>query len=94
MPAQDSDPRRPDRLRPIKRSADVDDLPPDLYAIGALGMGLVGMLTRNKLASWLAAGCCLGMLSNLRPAETDAKQILCSVMVSIMALVVNYLHSQ
>ena len=94
MPAQDSDPRRPDRIRPINRSRDVDDLPPDLYAMGSLGIGLVGMLARNKLASWLAIGCCLGMLSNLRSAETDTKQVLSSVMISVMALVMNYLHSQ
>ena len=49
---------------------------PDWYAISALVLGLVGMMMRNRLLLWGAAFACLGMLANLRPAETDAKQVM------------------
>ena len=39
-------------------------------------LGLVGMMMRNRLLLWGAAFACLGMLANLRPAETDAKQVM------------------
>ena len=96
MAPKESDPRRPDRVRPIKRAdINLDELPPDLYTFAALGLGLVGMLMRSRLTSFAACLCCLGMLSNMRYAEVDTKQMLTSVAFAVSGLCLNqYAHTQ
>ena len=80
----------PDRIRPItRREANVDELPPDWFAMTALASGMVGMLLRVRLASWAACFSCLGLVAN-RQTRNDWKQVACSVAFSVMGLVVNY----
>lgn len=91
MAPKESDPRRPDRVRPIKRAEiNVDELPPDLLTFGSIGFGLVGMLMRSRLTSFAACLCCLGMLSNMRYAEVDVKQVLTSVTFAVSGLCLNH----
>lgn len=96
MAPTESDPRRPERIRPIKR-ADInpDDLPPDMYTFASLGCGLVGVLLRSRLTSYAACLCCLGMLANMRFAEVDIKQMLTCVAFAISGVCLNqYAYTQ
>mmetsp|Transcript_24491 Transcript_24491/g.48661 ORF Transcript_24491/g.48661 Transcript_24491/m.48661 type:complete len:99 (-) Transcript_24491:51-347(-) len=87
----DVDPRRPQAVKPyMKEQIDPDQLPPDFYALLALIFGVIGLMMRQKMYAWLSLFCCLGSIANLKSAEMDVKQIVCSVAFAVMGIFVNY----
>ena len=79
-----------DRRRPLQRPMANPDAPPDLYAMAALGLGMLGMCMRMRLAVWAACFSCLGLLSNLSSQTCDWKQVVCSITFSVSGLVISY----
>ena len=67
------------------------DAPPDLFAMAALGLGMLGMCMRARWAVWAACFACLGLLSNLRWQTCDWKQVICSITFSVAGLIVSYM---
>eukprot|EP01027_Heterolobosea_sp_BB2_P014955 GEZU01021444.1.p1 GENE.GEZU01021444.1~~GEZU01021444.1.p1 ORF type:complete len:112 (-),score=1.95 GEZU01021444.1:143-478(-) len=86
------DPRRPsEERRYIPPKVKPEDLPPDYYALFSLVFGVTGLMVRYKWASWLALYFGVASIANMRYSEMDTKQVLSSLMFSIMGLLVNYL---
>eukprot|EP00993_Chasmostoma_nieuportense_P006490 NODE_7121_length_464_cov_7.860534_g6955_i0.p1 GENE.NODE_7121_length_464_cov_7.860534_g6955_i0~~NODE_7121_length_464_cov_7.860534_g6955_i0.p1 ORF type:complete len:115 (-),score=47.45 NODE_7121_length_464_cov_7.860534_g6955_i0:118-426(-) len=67
-----------------------EDLPPDFTAIISLVLGILGLMMRYKIASWIALFTCIVTLANMRWSEADMKQVLTCVMFSVLGLVMNY----
>ncbi|KAK1384221.1 Protein Asterix like [Heracleum sosnowskyi] len=67
-----------------------ENLPIDYAGFIAIVFGVVGVMFRYKLGSWLALICCAHSLANMKNLETDLKQISTAVMFAIMGIMTNY----
>jgi hypothetical protein len=84
-----------DRIRPLQRApVDLENAPISMWNVGTLIFGALGMVMRIKLAAWAACFCCLGLCANLKPAESDWKQVLSSVLLSFASVVLVYVQPQ
>ncbi|GMH17025.1 hypothetical protein Nepgr_018866 [Nepenthes gracilis] len=87
-----NDPRLPSAARPYKASLiSPQDLPVDYSGFIAVLCGVVGVMFRYKLSSWLAIIFCAQSLANMRNIENDLKQITMAMMFAIMGLVTTYI---
>ncbi|GAB4845409.1 hypothetical protein Ancab_038816 [Ancistrocladus abbreviatus] len=87
-----NDPRQPSTARPYKAPLVVaQDLPVDYSGFIAVMCGVLGVMFRYKLCSWLAIIFCAQSLANMRNIENDLKQISMAMMFAIMGLVTNYM---
>eukprot|EP01025_Chloroclados_australasicus_P014224 TRINITY_DN16659_c0_g1_i2.p2 TRINITY_DN16659_c0_g1~~TRINITY_DN16659_c0_g1_i2.p2 ORF type:complete len:103 (+),score=7.52 TRINITY_DN16659_c0_g1_i2:213-521(+) len=86
------DPRRPHEVRKYDR-ADVNssERPPETMILAALVFGVVGLMTKFKLAGWLSVLCVLSSVSNTPHETADYKQMMSSVTFAIMAILACYL---
>jgi len=62
----------------------------DWMALVSLLLGAAGLMLRYKLCAWLAVFACLSSIVNQRRRDMDFKQIICSLLFSIMGLLMNY----
>ncbi|XP_038725892.1 protein Asterix-like [Tripterygium wilfordii] len=87
-----NDPRQPSTARPyVAPLISTQDLPIDYYGFIAVVFGVVGVMFRYELSSWLAIVFCAESLANMRNMETDLKQISMAMMFAIMGLVTKYM---
>ncbi|GAB2209439.1 hypothetical protein Droror1_Dr00026653 [Drosera rotundifolia] len=87
-----NDPRIHAAARPYKPlPVSPQDLPVDYSGFVAVICGVLGVMFRYKLCSWLAIIFCAQSLANMRNIETDLKQVSMAMMFAIMGLVTNYL---
>mmetsp|Transcript_32110 Transcript_32110/g.44516 ORF Transcript_32110/g.44516 Transcript_32110/m.44516 type:complete len:107 (-) Transcript_32110:223-543(-) len=85
------DPRLPSAAIPFRRyKLKEDDIPPDFSAMLSLAFGIFGTLIKSKVAGWLSLLAALSSLANIRTAEMDTKQLVCSCSFAIMAIVTSY----
>ncbi|XP_031259168.1 protein Asterix [Pistacia vera] len=90
--ASANDPRQPSTAKPfVATPVAPQELPIDYAGFIAVVFGIVGVMFRYKICSWLAIIFCAQSLSNMRNIETDLKQISMAMMFAIMGLVTNYL---
>ncbi|WVZ60611.1 hypothetical protein U9M48_010608 [Paspalum notatum var. saurae] len=71
-----SDPRQPSTAKPYsppKLSA--QDLPVDYAGFLAVVFGVVGVMLRYKVCSWIAIIFCAQSLANMKNFENDLKQL-------------------
>ncbi|KAL9253468.1 Asterix-like protein [Drosera capensis] len=74
--ASANDPRLPSAARPHKLlPVSPQDLPVDYSGFVAAICGVLGVMFRYKLCSWLAIIFCAQSLANMRNIETDLKQV-------------------
>lgn len=59
-------------------------------ALLSLIFGLVGLLGKMRLGSWLALFACISSLANVKKSSADYKQMMCSVTFAVMGLWMNY----
>ncbi|XP_062169723.1 protein Asterix [Alnus glutinosa] len=86
-----NDPRQPSAAKPyVAPMVSPQDLPVDYSGFIAVIFGIVGVMFRYKLSSWLAIVFCAQSLANMRNVENDLKQISMAMMFAIMGLVTNY----
>lgn len=87
-----NDPRQPSAARPYKApEVAQQDLPIDYSGFIAVTCGVVGVMFRYKMASWMALIFCAQSLCNMRNLENDLKQVSMAMMFAIMGLVTNYM---
>ncbi|XP_074317092.1 protein Asterix [Silene latifolia] len=87
-----NDPRIASAAKPFKPSlVQPHELPVDYSGFLAVLCGVLGVMFRYKLGSWLAIIFCAQSLVNMRNMETDLKQISMAMMFAIMGLVTNYM---
>ncbi|KAL9227329.1 hypothetical protein vseg_003027 [Gypsophila vaccaria] len=87
-----NDPRQPSAVKPFKPSLQPpQELPVDYSGFLAVLCGVLGVMFRYKLGSWLAIIFCAQSLVNMRNIETDLKQISMAMMFAVMGLVTNYM---
>uniref|UniRef100_A0A7C8ZGX4 Protein Asterix n=1 Tax=Opuntia streptacantha TaxID=393608 RepID=A0A7C8ZGX4_OPUST len=87
-----NDPRLPSAARPYKAPLlSPQDLPVDYSGFVAVICGVLGVMFRYKLGSWLAIIFCAQSLANMRNMENDLKQISMAMMFAIMGLLTNYM---
>ncbi|XP_011621099.1 protein Asterix [Amborella trichopoda] len=86
-----ADPRMPSASKPYASSPiSATDLPADYSGFFAIAFGIVGLMLRYKLCSWLAIICCAQSLANMRNVENDLKQVVMAMTFAIMGLVTHY----
>ncbi|KAH0458324.1 hypothetical protein IEQ34_013639 [Dendrobium chrysotoxum] len=86
-----SDPRQPSTAKPyVPPPISPQDLPVDYAGFLAVVLGVIGVMFRYKLCSWLAIIFCAESLVNMRNFEADLKQVSMAMMFAIMGLVTNY----
>ncbi|KAK1317355.1 Protein Asterix [Acorus calamus] len=91
---QGNDPRQPWTAKPyVPPPVSPQDLPFDYPGFIAVVFGIIGLMFRYKLGSWLAIIFCAQALANMRNIETDLKQITMAFMFAIMGLVNNFMAS-
>eukprot|EP00163_Fabomonas_tropica_P032965 TRINITY_DN847_c0_g1_i1.p1 TRINITY_DN847_c0_g1~~TRINITY_DN847_c0_g1_i1.p1 ORF type:complete len:112 (+),score=6.99 TRINITY_DN847_c0_g1_i1:163-498(+) len=91
----DVNPKRPDRVveySSVKKIVKEEDEEPDYLALLAMLLGFIGLFMRYKLASWGSVFAAMSSVANLKTANADWKQIITSVMFSIMSLVFCYIN--
>ncbi|GAB2289701.1 hypothetical protein Dimus_024009 [Dionaea muscipula] len=80
-PSPANDPRLPLAARPYKSPlVSPQDLPVDYSGFIAVIRGVLGVMFRYKLCSWLAIIFCAQSLANMRSIENDLKQISMAMM--------------
>lgn len=87
-----NDPRQPSTARqytPPKLSP--QDLPIDYAGFLAVVFGVLGVMLRYKVCSWIAIIFCAQSLVNMKNFENDLKQLSMAFMFAVMGLVTNYL---
>ncbi|KAL8130381.1 hypothetical protein V2J09_019536 [Rumex salicifolius] len=76
MSSPANDPRMPSAARPYRAPlVSPQDLPVDYSGFLAVLCGVVGVMFKYKLGSWLALIFCAQSLANMRNMENDLKQI-------------------
>eukprot|EP01024_Parvocaulis_polyphysoides_P043589 TRINITY_DN3997_c0_g2_i1.p3 TRINITY_DN3997_c0_g2~~TRINITY_DN3997_c0_g2_i1.p3 ORF type:complete len:103 (-),score=21.43 TRINITY_DN3997_c0_g2_i1:192-500(-) len=86
------DPRRPNEVKRYERPVvNPDEEPPEPMMIGALALGVIGLMMKIKLAAWGGLVCCLSSLATMKSSSMDLKQIVSSVTFSVMGLLASYL---
>mmetsp|Transcript_12921 Transcript_12921/g.24609 ORF Transcript_12921/g.24609 Transcript_12921/m.24609 type:complete len:114 (-) Transcript_12921:444-785(-) len=89
------DPRQPLSAIPYRRKPLRDEeLPPDFTAMLSVLLGLMGTMAKNRLAAWGALFAAASSLANIRYAEVDFKQIMCSCSFAVMAVVTSYMQQK
>ncbi|KQK13119.1 protein Asterix [Brachypodium distachyon] len=86
-----NDPRQPTTARPYappKLSS--QDLPVDYAGFLAVVFGVIGVMLRYKVCSWIAIIFCAQSLANMKNFENDLKQLSMAFMFAVMGLVTNY----
>ncbi|EKX32475.1 hypothetical protein GUITHDRAFT_82283 [Guillardia theta CCMP2712] len=88
--------KRPDLVRPYTPPPPIpqEELPPDYMALLSLLFGLLGLLLKYKICSWLALYACLSSVANVKKSEVDLKQIASSLIFALMGLSMNYFKHQ
>lgn len=93
------DPRRPEKIRPYKSSANNgqstsggEDFLPDYMNILGMIFSMCGLMMKLKWCAWLALYCSCISFANSR-ASDDAKQVLSSFMLSVSAVVMSYMQN-
>ncbi|CAN6281322.1 unnamed protein product [Urochloa humidicola] len=86
-----SDPRQPAAAKPYAPpKLSPQDLPIDYAGFLAVVFGVVGVMLRYKLCSWIAIIFCAQSLANMKNFENDLKQLSMAFMFAVMGLVTNY----
>ncbi|KAB1201296.1 Protein Asterix [Morella rubra] len=76
-----NDPRQPLAAKPfVQQAVSQQDLPVDYSGFIAVIFGVVGVMFRYKLCSWVAIIFCAQSLANMRNFENDLKQISMAMM--------------
>mmetsp|Transcript_4369 Transcript_4369/g.8953 ORF Transcript_4369/g.8953 Transcript_4369/m.8953 type:complete len:115 (-) Transcript_4369:203-547(-) len=75
--------------RRVKRTN--DEISPDFLAILALLLGILGSMSKNKLAAWGAVFVSASSFVNIRRGEVDYMQLVCSYSFSALSLIACYL---
>lgn len=87
-----NDPRLPSAARPYKAPlVSPQDLPVDYSGFIAVICGVLGIMLRYKLGSWLAIIFCAQSLANMRNMESDLKHFSMAMMFAIMGLLTSYM---
>eukprot|EP00850_Spirogloea_muscicola_P012886 SM000085S23236 [mRNA] locus=s85:194508:195492:- [translate_table: standard] len=90
-----ADPRQPQRAAkytpPVVKP---EDQPLDVASMVAIIMGILGVMLRQRHATWLSIVFCAQALANMRNAEQDLKQIVCAFTFAVMGIVTNYFGPQ
>ncbi|XP_006650613.1 protein Asterix [Oryza brachyantha] len=87
-----SDPRMASTARPYTPpKLSPQDLPIDYAGFLAVVFGVVGVMLRYKVCSWIAIIFCAQSLANMKNFENDLKQLSMAFMFAVMGLVTNYL---
>ncbi|EFJ10500.1 hypothetical protein SELMODRAFT_177892 [Selaginella moellendorffii] len=90
-----SDPRLPSAARPYVPPVVLpQDLPPDYSSLLAVMFGILGIMLRNKIGSWLALIFCAQSLANMKNLENDLKQVVMALAFVVMGMATNYLSAQ
>jgi len=88
------DPRDISAVKPFNRPKLKDDeLPPDLWALGALVFGVCGSMLHWKGCAWVAVIFATAAMCNKRVYDSDWKQIWTSVMFAFSGLFINSLNA-
>ena len=86
-----ADPRRPKRARPYTPpKVDPDDAPPDYASLLSLLFGIIGLMLRRTWASWIATFSLCSALSTMKKSEIDFKQLMTTIVFSLLGLFMNY----
>ena len=67
-----------------------EDLPPNVWCITALIMGIAGLMLRNKMMAWGALFASVITWTNLRFSRADWKQLITMSLFCVMGIVLNY----
>ncbi|GBG46982.1 hypothetical protein CBR_g90015 [Chara braunii] len=86
-----SDPRMPSAAKKyVPTITSPDEVPPDYLSLFAIMAGILGVLLKYKLGSWIALLACAASLANMKNMENDLKQVVCAATFAVMGLVTNY----
>ncbi|XP_039828509.1 protein Asterix-like [Panicum virgatum] len=86
-----NDPRQPSTAKPYAPpKLSPQDLPIDYAGFLAVVFGVVGVMLRYKVCSWIAIIFCAQSLANMKNFENDLKQLSMAFMFAVMGLVTNY----
>lgn len=89
--AAGSDPRQPSTAKPYAPpKLSPQDLPIDYAGFLAVAFGVLGVMLRYKVCSWIAIIFCAQSLANMKNFENDLKQLSMAFMFAVMGLVTNY----
>ncbi|KAL6894113.1 hypothetical protein ACP4OV_008211 [Aristida adscensionis] len=86
-----NDPRQPSTAKPYAPpKLSPQELPVDYAGFLAVVFGVVGVMLRYKVCSWIAIIFCAQSLANMKNFENDLKQLSMAFMFAVMGLVTNY----
>ena len=70
-----------------------EDIPPDLWSVGALFSSFVGMTFKWKGLTWVGFVFAVAALCNKRAHDADTKQIITGSVFAFSALLISAMHS-
>lgn len=89
---QGGDPRRPAEIKPYSPELYGFEEPPvEVYLMGSLFSGMLAMLLKWKIASWVSILFVLCAIANMRAGNADVKAFISSIFFSTFALFSAYL---
>lgn len=86
-------PRLDGWLGPCRRKLAEDEIPPDLWSLGAVIFGLFGATMHSKGAAWVAVVLSAGAFCNKKSYNADWKQIYTGTMFAVSAVALQVMHS-
>jgi len=89
--ADKSDPRLPSAVRYyVPPIVNPNDLPPDYSSLAAMVFGILGVMMKQKVASWFSLVFIAQSLALMKNPEYDLKQIIMALTFAVMGLVTTY----
>lgn len=67
-----------------------EELPPDYMQLLSVIASVVGLMLKYKYVSWIGLLACVSSLANMKKSEYDLKQVITTILMSIMGLFLNY----
>lgn len=69
-----------------------EEIPPELYTLGALVFSLLGVTMQYKFCAWAGATFALAAFLNKRKHDSDSSQILSGVLFAVSGLAVVFMN--
>mmetsp|Transcript_10124 Transcript_10124/g.30312 ORF Transcript_10124/g.30312 Transcript_10124/m.30312 type:complete len:107 (-) Transcript_10124:2423-2743(-) len=87
------DPRRPSEVRPFVKPKKASEPSGDLLLIGALILGMVGLLLKYHACAWVSMLLTIASIANARSAEIDIKQVVSTICFALFGIVSSFLNA-
>ena len=84
------DPREQTNVSRYENKLSMEEAPADFLHLLSLIAGLVGLMLRVRIASWICLFSFMASLAGTKHSEFDFKQVSSSFVFAVMGLVMNY----